>query len=433
MRDPVNHPVNRRDLVAQRPEPYLREVFAVIAESASGLSRAQIEDKTKLPSQAVMNAVCTLVARGFIDITSFTRPTPSLHERVSIIRGRFCVIGLKILPSEVLGVVTDLHCRVLRIGADGEELTAAKDLPGGQHDEEYVVQALAELVQELVEQIPEGYSVLGTGVELGGHVASGTVIYSPNLQWHHVPLGRRLEKVLPEQLKSVHRERFGQTGFQVVIENDANALAVEAQWFGAGSGRRSFAVVLDGDGIGCGLVIDNELVHGATGIAGELGHLVIAPENRSLICRCRNRGCLEAVAAIPSILQAIAWAKKAYGEDPPATIADAVKLAEEGDELAKEAFEVAGDALARAISYLLNLVNPEALILETYEPKVTQLLMPSVAKGLQRYCFSTAKTDCDIPIMDVALQRGAKGAAAVMIIGLLSQQLPEDTLVRGEP
>jgi predicted NBD/HSP70 family sugar kinase len=433
-------PVYRREIAEQPPEPYLREVFTAIAKKENGLSRAQIEQKTGLPDQAVKNAISTLVDRGFIDAASFTGPAPSfsgpapsLHQVVSIIRGKFCVIGLKILPSEVLGVVTDLRCRVLRIGGDGEELTATKDLPGGRHDEEHVVRTLAELVQELVERIPEGYSVLGTGVELGGHVVGGIVVYSPNLGWRDVPLGQRLEEVLPMQLKSAHHERSGQTGFPVVIENDANALAVEAQWFGAGSERRSFAVVLVGDGIGCGLVINNELVRGVRGAAGEIGHLVIAPENRSLICRCGNRGCLEAIATLPMILQSIAWAKKAYGKDPPATIADAVKLAEEGDELAREAFEVAGDALARAISYLLNLVNPEALILETYEPKVTQLLMQTVKKRLQRYCFSTARTDTDIPIMDVALERGAKGAAAVMITGLLSQELPADTLVSEAP
>ena len=94
-----------------------------------------------------------------------------------------------------------------------------------------------------------------------------------------------------------------------------------------------------------------------------------------------------------------------------------------------EAFEVAGDALARAISYLINLVNPEAIILETYEPKVTQLLRPILVERLQRYCFSTAMTD--FPIMDVAPERGARGAAAFKIIGLLSEELPTDTSVRG--
>jgi predicted NBD/HSP70 family sugar kinase len=424
--------VNHRNPMGRR-EPDLREVFAVIAESKSGLSKARIQDKTNLPHLAVKNAVSTLVDRGFIDITPHTSDSLPTDVPVSIIQSRFCVIGLKILPSEILGVVTDLRCEVLPIGADGEELTATKDLPDGGHDEELVVQAVAELAQELVEQIPEGYSVLGTGVELGGHVWSGVVVYSPNLKWRNVPLAKRLEEVLHKRLKNEQRARFGPKGFQVVVENDANALAVVAQWFGAGSGRRSFALVLVGDGIGCGLVINNELVHGATGLAGEIGHLVIAPESEGLICRCRNRGCLEAIATIPAIFEAIVRAKKAYGEDPPATIADAVKLASEGDELAKEAFEVAGDALARAISYLLNLVNPEALILETYEPKVTQLLMPTVTKCLQRYCFSTAQTDADIPIMDVAPERGAKGAAAVMIIGLLSQGLPADMLVKEAP
>ena len=418
--------MNDRDPMEWRDDPNLREIFAVIATSEGGLSRQQIQAKTEFSNQAVKNAVSMLVDRGFIDIPF--PGAPPLDYPVSIIRDRFCVIGLKILPSEVLGVVTDLRCTVLRVGSDGEELMAIKELRDGRHDEEHIVEVLVELVRELIRQIPDGYSVLGTGVELGGHVKSGVVIYSPNLQWYNVPLSRLLERALCNELKTRYPERFWRA-CQVVIGNDANALAIEAQWFGAGSGRRSFALVLVGDGIGCGLVIENRLVLGSSGIAGEIGHLVIAPENRSLICRCGKRGCLEAIATIPMILQAVTHAKDAYNQDPPATIAEAVKLAEAGDELAMEAFEVAGDALARAISYLINLVNPEAIILETYEPKVTQLLRPILVERLQRYCFSTAMTD--FPIMDVAPERGARGAAAFKIIGLLSEELPTDTSVRG--
>jgi predicted NBD/HSP70 family sugar kinase len=410
-------------------DPSLQRVFAVIAEARNGLSRAQIEQRTELQPQAVKNAVRTLADRGFIDVAPHNISNLPRETPVSIVQSRFCVIGLKILPSEILGVVTDLRCNLLPIGVDGAELTAIKQLPDGPHEPEYVVRALIELVQELVEQIPEGYNVLGTGVELGGHISDNVVIFSPNLQWYNVPLGDMLTEALRTKLKAEHRERFAPTGLQVVVENDANVLAVVAQWFGAGSGRTSFALVLVGDGIGCGIVINNELVHGKNGVAGEIGHLVIAPENRSLICRCRNRGCLEAIATIPTILEAVVRAKKAYDQEPPDTMADVVKLAEERDELTMEAFEFAGDALARAISYLLNLVNLEAVILETYEPKVTQLLVPTVTKRLQRYCFSTAQKDCDLPINPVAPERGAKGAATVMVIRLLGQGLPTDTLV----
>ena len=418
--------VNRRHPMERPRDRDLQEVFRLIAASKNGLSKAEIVKKTHLRHLAVTDAVRTLVERGFIDITPHTHDELTMDDAVSIIQSRFCVIGLRILPSEVLGVVTNLRCEVLPIGVAGEELTAVKDLPDGGHDVEGVVQAVAELTQQLVDQIPEGYSVLGTGVELGGHIKSGTVVYSPNLQWRDVPLRQRLEEVLHRQLNAEQHARFGPRGSQVIIENDANALAVVSQWFGAGSERTSFALILVGDGIGCGLVINNELVRGFGGMAGEIGHLVIASDNPGLACRFQQQGCLEAIATIPTILAAIVRAKKANGEDPPATIADAVKLAEKGDKLAEEAFEVAGDALARAISYLLNLVNPEALILETYEPMVTQRLVPIVTKRLRRYCFSTVQKDTDIPQTPAAPERGAKGAAAVMIMELLSQRLPAE-------
>ena len=410
----------------ERRDPHLREVFAAVAQSETGLSREQIERRTKLTHLAVRNAVCTLADRGFIDIGQYRCDRLPMGHPVSITQSKLCVLGVKILPSAVIGVVTDLGCEVLSGGADGRELTATRELPNGRHDEETVVREVAELVVELVANLPEGYSVLGAGVELGGHVnpATGTVVYSPNLQWHNVELGRRLSGVMGRHLKDVRGEWAGATAFQVVIENDVNALVAEAQWSGAGSGHESFALVLVGDGVGCGLVINYELVHGATGLAGELGHLVINPDNPDLTCRCGNSGCLETIAATPGILDAIVRTKKDRGEDPPATITEAAQLAEQGDADARKAFEVAGDALARAFSYVLNLLNPEALILETYDQYVTDLLMSSIARGLRRYCFSTARSDAEMPIMEVALERGAKGAAAVMITRLLGQVLP---------
>lgn len=398
----------------RRDDPNLLEVFSVIAASETGLSRWQIQEKTGLSNLAVKDAVDTLVYRGFIDWPSPVN-LPSLKDPVSIIRNRYCVIGLKILPSEVLGVVTDLRCTRLSDGA-------GKKLPEGRHDVTTVVRALVDLVRELIGQVPDGYSVLGTGVELGGHVKSGVVIYSPNLQWRMVKLRRLLSEALDEGLKSAPAERFGSAS-RVVIVNDANALALQTQWFGAGSEHRSFALILVGDGIGCGLVINNRLIEGASGIAGEIGHLVIAPENHGLICRCGNFGCLEAIATIPMILQAIARAKEDKGQIPPATIADALELADK-DELVAAAFEFAGEALARAISYLINLVNPEAIILEAYEPNVAERLRQITDTYLRRYCFSTAPGTFDIVMTDVVPERGARGAAAFMISGLLDHELP---------
>ncbi|BFO18489.1 hypothetical protein SHKM778_48770 [Streptomyces sp. KM77-8] len=95
----------------------------------------------------------------------------------------------------------------------------------------------------------------------------------------------------------------GTTGLPVTVENDVRALTVAEQWFGAGVGLSDFALVTVGAGIGCGLVVHGQVVAGAHGVAGEIGHVAIDPAGR--VCHCGNRGCVEAIAADQAILDRI--------------------------------------------------------------------------------------------------------------------------------
>ncbi len=90
----------------------------------------------------------------------------------------------------------------------------------------------------------------------------------------------------------------------VVVTNDVRALTVAEHWFGVGVDADSFAVVTIGSGVGCGLYINGEVVSGAYGVSGELGHLPLAPGD--LVCTCGRRGCVETVASSDAILARVA-------------------------------------------------------------------------------------------------------------------------------
>src|SRR5258705_13709350 len=144
------------------------------------------------------------------------------------------------------------------------------------------------MVDELTSDVAAlGGSVTRVGVGVGGHVDTvrGLVRYAPFLEWRDVALAESLS---------------ARVGRPVIVENDVNSLTVAEQWFGAGVDVPSFAVVTIGAGVGCGFVVDGALVHGAHGLAGELGHVPIALDGPR--CRCGNYGCVETPASDGAIL-----------------------------------------------------------------------------------------------------------------------------------
>ncbi|WUN28948.1 ROK family protein [Streptomyces sp. NBC_00316] len=209
---------------------------------------------------------------------------------------RHLVVGIKIGPSQVSGVVTDLAARVLA-GATKPiaDCTPTTALPAAS--------ALADRLQP----VPHTRDRL-LGVGLDGHVdpARGVCLYSSLLDRHKVDVAGPVSAA---------------TELPVIVNSAVNALAVAEHWFGHGKGVDSFAVVTVVPGIGCGLVLGGELFCGKGGLAGELGHLPLDPAGP--MC---SRGCLEALARDRAVLRHIHDA----GVSDCATFGDAVALARSG-------------------------------------------------------------------------------------------------------
>jgi predicted NBD/HSP70 family sugar kinase len=152
-----------------------------------------------------------------------------------------------------------------------------------------------------------------------------------------------------------------------------------------------------GEGVGCGLIADGRLTHGVSGMAGEIGHLVAQPGGRT--CQCGNKGCLVSLAstqAIPQVFDELAGRGSAEASDLGVVIA----YIEKGDKRAAAALEKAGDALGIAISTVLDLINPEKLVL--YGPAelvcesrfpAAERFMSCVRESSKEHAFSTAASD----------------------------------------
>ncbi|MBJ6613867.1 ROK family protein [Streptomyces sp. I3(2020)] len=196
------------------------------------------------------------------------------------------------------------------------------------------------------------------------------------------------------------------------MNNDVNTLVVAERWFGQGRDLDSFAVVTVGPGIGCGLLLNGAVFSGATGLAGELGHLPLDPTGP--MCSCGRRGCLEALASDRAVLRHLQDAG-VHCEG----IIEAMELARSGtgaaQTVARSAFTEAGTALGRGLAGMCNLLNLQKIIIAGEGAVAFDLFGPAMSQALQAHAFSTAAHDCDIHLDPVHHDLWARGAACLVI------------------
>lgn len=375
------------------------EILAVLVANHRPLTLKQLGEETRYSEGYIQLGLLVLTDNQYVRIV------PGDIDRYEV-NDNCCVIGINIEPSCLLGTVADLRGEPLRV----EERQLHR------HDPTTVVREIASLVRHLraSEGLPE--YIVGLGVDIGGHVdtLAGNVVFSPNLQWEHrFPLQDRLHFA---------------TGLPTVVENDLTALAIYQQLFGRlGSERTNFAVILVSHGIGAGLVVDGDIIHGATGMAGEIGHVLYKPGGRS--CRCRNRGCVEAYAGVDAIRNG----SVPKGVTPPETLAEVAELVARHDRLAERAVADAGEAVGRAILMVENLVNPREILVAvppelsmgTAASPAARLFAKSLHEGTRAHAFSSSAADSRLRIEHVAdlHRRAAQGAAAAVVRWFLKQPL----------
>jgi predicted NBD/HSP70 family sugar kinase len=289
--------------------------------------------------------------QGLDDCTQLLAQLPQGGEED--LEYRRYLVGVSILRDELIGVLID--DRSIALDVQRQQLIAMAPIEVAAE----VVLLVRRLLQAGSEFDPEIEAKTGgLGVNLGGpvnHESGEVVFYSPyqrdpteglisdDQTWKKVPFARLLTKA---------------TGIPSVIENDANALAVYQLATAGSGGAPDFMVLLVGDGIGCGLVLEGKVYRGARGVAGEMGHIVV-PGGRKC-SSCEREGCLDSLAAVRAILANIGRLK----DQPPITdLETATSLLKRGDKEAWEAFDVGGNALAHATADVLNVLSPSRVIL----------------------------------------------------------------------
>jgi glucokinase len=238
---------------------------------------------------------------------------------------------------------------------------------------------VARLVAELRDASPARVGAVGVGVPGLVNPQTGRVVISSDL---------------PSAVREDLREALRQaTGLPVALDNDANAGAMGEYAAGAGRGSRNMFYVTIGTGIGGALVLDGRLWRGASGFAGEFGHITIDPEG--IDCACGNVGCLETVASAPNIVRRTherlmrdsTSSLSRLGLNKNFTAADIAHEAKNGDDFAAMMMARTGRYIGTAIAAVINLLNTERVVLGGGVMGAGELILNPIIEEARRRSF----------------------------------------------
>jgi glucokinase len=310
-------------------------------------------------------------------------------------------IGIDIGGTKVAAGVVDESGRLL---AQARRRTPSRD---PEH--------LVDVVVEIVGQLRSEHVVSAVGVGAAGFVdaARSTVLFAPNLAWRDAPL---------------RDEIAARIDLPVVVENDANAAAWGEYRFGAGEQQPDLVVLTIGTGIGGGLVIGGEVFRGAIGSGAELGHMVVEIDGPPCQGSCPSHGCLEAVASGTALArEGLAAAQTAPPHSPLArALADGreitgvlvTELALEGDPTAQAVIALIGRRLGVGISNLVNIFNPEVVVVGGGVIAAGELLLGPARAEVAARALRPSRDVVRILPAHFGAEAGLLGAAALAWEGL---------------
>lgn len=329
-----------------------------LIQSQGPISRKAIAQISGLSQASVSGLAGELIERGLVHEVGEVLGEGGTGRKEVLLRLNAragYVVGVKLAVRAIACVLTDLDANVLHATETPlAVVNPASAVPGACSPEE-VIRAAIQAVEDLlaIAQIDRRL-LLGIGIGVNGLVDTerGVSRMAPHFGWQDVPLAAPF---------AAHFD------IPVLLENDVRTLTIAEQWFGAGRGVDHFVTVVAGYGIGAGVVTNGQLYQGSLGGAGEFGHIVFQPDGP--LCSCGKHGCLETLAAERAIFHAV-QAACAAGEASlladlqPLTLEAIARAADADDALARRALATAGHWFGVGIASIVNILNPELLIIK---------------------------------------------------------------------
>ena len=317
-------------------------------------------------------------------------------------------VALEVVPEAgyVIGIKLsdELHSAVLTDFAGNILADATLPTPPTRKSLDTVLDEVDELMEMVLKGARKSLSdVSAVGIGMSGIVDhdTGTVSWSPLL----------IEADI--DLRAAFVARFG---IPLHVDNDANVLTLAELWFGAGRTISDFAVVTIENGVGMGLVLENRLFRGARGMGLELGHTKVQLDGA--LCRCGQRGCLEAYLADYALAREAATAlhRNPRNLQSPNAMLDALfAQAKSGNEAARTIFRRAGRYLSVGLANVIQLFDPGLIILSGERMQYDYLYADEVLSEMQKLTLSDGRTPCNVEIHAWGSMAWARGATALAL------------------
>ncbi len=319
----------------------------------------------------------------------------------------------KILNNHVLAAdVGGTNTRMAIVTGNGDIHTLLKKPTHCKNGRDEMIRFIVHFAREVIgkSNLPEE-KICGMGIGFPGplNAETGTIFNPPNLNgWDNVPLKDILEKEMK---------------VPVAIENDANAAALGEWWKGAGSGTSSLFCITLGTGVGGGMVLDGKVWHGASSIAGEIGHTTVIRDG--IKCTCGNTGCLEIYTCSGGILKRVNDALLKERDNGKFQLLTNLKqidqMVMQGNEVVLKIIKETGVILGIAIANLANLLNPEMVVLFGGVTNLGANLIEPLKEEVKRRAFKKATDALRIELSRLGDNSGILGAARNILSKLQNQ------------
>lgn len=376
------------------------------------VSRVELASITGLTIPTVHGLIKELMQEGIVEELGTTEPQGGGAGR------RAALLGLK--PRSRVSIGVDLGVRTTRIGLldlKGDILQEAQVIRHTNDEKpEDTLSKILETVEKICSnRVMDAERIVGLGIGVPGlvEISTGTIRRCINLGWQGIPIAGWFQDKLD---------------MPVIIDNNIRAMAVGERMFGRGREDANLISFFVGPGIGAGVLINGELFRGVNDGAGEVGHTLIDPNGP--MCSCGRRGCLEAVASNRAIVRNL-WEVVQSGKDPELqslllqelakqdsgelTIETIIGWAEGGNKYCLTLLEQAGRFLGEGVANLVNLFNPELVIVGGELFNHGDLVFNILAATAREKAFSVPAEKVTIVKTKFGRRQGLIGAGALAL------------------
>lgn len=277
-----------------------------------------------------------------------------------------------------------------------------------------IIDPIVEFTEKVIQekQIPRN-KILGIGIEMPGMVDSSTGI-------------NKTYMVSDRPVAEIFSEKFG---MEVLIENDAKTRAFAELRFGLAHSKKNALVIHLDWGVGLGIIVNGKLYKGRDGFAGEFGHLPMV--DNGMLCKCGKQGCLETIASGTAIArmakEGIKTGRSSFlgnlidPEQENNEIRNVVQAATMGDQYSISILANVGHWLGKGFAYLIQIFNPELIILGGRMSEANQFILPPIQQAIQIFCNPELGNEVEIKVSELGSQAGIQGVAALFLEHILDK------------